>query len=88
MYGVVLLMSGIAYTILVRALLRLHGAESRLARAVGADFKGRISLVIYLVAIPAAFLQPWIAATLFVAVAVMWLVPDRRMERVLAHPES
>jgi uncharacterized membrane protein len=88
MYGVVLLMSGVAYYILVRALLRVHGPHSRLARAVGADFKGLISLAIYLVAIAAAFVQPWVAAGLYLAVAILWLVPDRRMERVLASPDE
>ena len=88
MYGVVLLMSAIAYYVLVRALLAIHGSDSRLALAVGADFKGRISVVIYAVAIPLAFLQPWIAVALYIAVAILWLVPDRRIERVLAHPES
>ena len=88
LYGVVLVMSAIAYYILVRALLRIHGPETRLARAVGTDFKGRISVVIYVLAIPAAFLQPWISVALYVAVAIMWLVPDRRMERALAQSES
>jgi len=88
LYGVVLLMSAVAYYILVWTLLRIHDAESRLARAIGADFKGRISVVIYLLAVPAAFLRPWIAIALYVSVAILWLVPDRRMERALAHPES
>jgi uncharacterized membrane protein len=87
-YGVVLLLSGVAYFVLVRALLRLHGPETRFARAVGDDFKGRISLVIYAAALVLAFWRPLAAVVLYVLVAIMWLVPDRRVERVLAHPES
>jgi uncharacterized membrane protein len=83
-YGVVLLCAGAAYSILVRALLGLHGRGSLLARAVGADFKGNISLLIYLAAIALAFVLPWLACALYVAVAVIWLVPDRRIERVIS----
>ena len=83
-YGVVLLCAGTAYSMLVRALLGLHGRSSLLARAVGADFKGNISLVIYLTAIALAFLQPWLSCTLYIAVAIIWLVPDRRIERVIS----
>jgi uncharacterized membrane protein len=88
MYGFVLLMSAIAYTILVRTLLAIHGPESRLARAVGADFKGLASLFVYLVAVPIAFAAPWLAVALYVVVAITWLVPDRRMERALAQPDA
>ena len=80
-YGVVMLCAAIAYFILVRALLSLHGLESVLATALGRDFKGKISIVIYLVAIPLAFLRSWLACALYVFVAIMWLVPDRRIER-------
>jgi len=76
-----LLLSGIAYSILVRTLLTLHGPESLLANALGSDFKGKISVVIYAVAIPLSFVNPWIAYGIYVMVAVMWLVPDRRIER-------
>ena len=82
-YGVVMLCAAIAYFILVRTLLSLHGLESVLATALGRDFKGKISIVIYLVAIPLAFVRSWLACALYVFVAVMWLVPDRRIERTL-----
>ena len=81
LYGVVMLCAAIAYFILVRTLLSLHGLESVLATALGRDFKGKISIVIYLVAIPLAFVRSWLACALYVFVAVMWLVPDRRIER-------
>ncbi len=83
-YGVVLLCAGSAYTILVRTLLGLHGRNSLLARAVGADRKGNMSLVIYLVAIALAFLRTWLSCALYIGVAVIWLVPDRRIERVIS----
>jgi uncharacterized membrane protein len=82
-YGAVLLLSGAAYTLLVRALLALHGPGSRLARAIGADWKGKASLLAYAAAIPLAFLHRWISLALYVAVAIAWLVPDRRIERAL-----
>jgi len=82
-YGVVLLCAGAAYTILVRTLVGLHGRSSLLARAVGADFKGNMSLLLYSVAIALAFLQPWLSCALYVVVAIIWLVPDRRIERIL-----
>src|ERR1051326_41630 len=83
LYGGVLLCAAIAYYILVRCLLSLHGSESVLANALGSDFKGKISLVIYLVAIPLAFFSSWLACAFYVLVAVMWLIPDRRIERTL-----
>jgi uncharacterized membrane protein len=82
-YGVVLLCAGAAYTILVRSLVGLHGRNSLLARAVGADFKGNMSLLLYSAAIALAFLQPWLSCALYVVVAIIWLVPDRRIERIL-----
>ena len=85
LYGVVLLCSAIAYFILTRALLSIHTRDSLLAIALGADFKGKISVVIYAVAIPLAFFRWWLAYGLYVFVAVMWLVPDRRIERTIAH---
>ncbi len=84
LYGGVLLLAAIAYFLLVRALLAHHGADSALARALGRDFKGRISIVLYAAAIPLAFLHSLSAAALYVAVALMWLVPDRRIEKVVA----
>jgi uncharacterized membrane protein len=83
LYGGVLLMAGVAYFILTRALLSIHEPDSVLATALGADFKGKISLVIYLVAIPLAFVKSWVAWAVYVWVAVMWLVPDRRIERTI-----
>ncbi len=83
-YGVVLLFAGGAYYILSRLLIARHGEDSPLARAVGSDFKGRISLVMYMMAIALAFPLAWAAVAIYVAVAIIWLVPDRRIERVLA----
>ncbi len=83
-YGVVLLMAGFAYWLLVRALIARHGSDSLLATAIGSDFKGNVSLVIYLLAILVASTNRWISFALYVAVAVLWLVPDRRIERALA----
>src|SRR5437868_12316951 len=84
LYGVVLLCAAIAYFILARSLLSIHAPDSVLATALGADFKGKISMVIYLFAIPLAFVRPWLACSLYVLVAVMWLVPDRRIEKTIA----
>ena len=83
LYGLVLLLCAMAYTILVRALLSAQGNE-RLATALGSDFKGKISIVIYVVAIPLAFVNPWIACGLYILVAIIWLIPDRRIERQVA----
>ena len=83
LYGVVLLCAAIAYFILTRVLLSIHTVDSVLATALGEDFKGKISLVIYLVAIPLAMVRSWLACALYVLVAVMWLVPDRRIERTI-----
>ena len=84
LYGGVLLMSGFAYWLLQKAILATHGPDSRLAQALGRDFKANISLLIYLGAIPLAFVNGAIAGALYVLVALSWLVPDRRIERVLA----
>lgn len=80
-YGTVLLMPAVAWTILQNRILALHGPDSRLARAVGDDIKGKASLAMYAAAVPLAFVETWLSATLFVAVALMWLVPDPRIER-------
>ena len=85
LYGIVLLLSAIAYYILTLALLSIHSRESVLATALGRDFKGKISMVIYLVAIPLAFVKAWVACMIYFLVAVMWLVPDRRIEKTVAH---
>ena len=87
-YGVVLLMAAIAYYILQRAIMAMQGPGSVLAAAVGNDWKGKLSPVLYVVAIPLAFVNPWMATGLYAFVAVVWLVPDRRIERVLAGAAS
>ena len=79
-YGVVLLLSGVAYTILQTVIVRYEGERSRLRAAVGRDFKGKISLVAYLTAIPLAFVERWLSVGLYVFVSLLWLVPDRRIE--------
>jgi uncharacterized membrane protein len=83
LYGVVLLFAAIAYFILTRVLIALHGKDSVLATALGSDFKGKVSVVIYAVTIPLAFVRSWLACALYILVAVMWLIPDRRIERTL-----
>jgi uncharacterized membrane protein len=82
-YGLILLLAAIAYYILVRALLALHGEGSVLATAIGSDFKGKISIVIYLVGLCLAFVNSWLAYGLYFLVAILWLIPDRRIERAL-----
>jgi uncharacterized membrane protein len=83
-YGGVLLMAAVAYTILQRRILAVHGPDSLLAQAVGSDYKGKLSLVAYAIAIPCAFEAPGVSGALYVLVALVWLVPDKRIERALA----
>jgi uncharacterized membrane protein len=83
-YGVVLLLCAIAFTILVRVLVAHHGEDSTLAKAIGSDQKGKISLLLYAAAIPLAFMDPRISLALYVTVAVIWFLPDRRIERLVA----
>ena len=83
LYGVILLMAGVAYYILSRALIRCHGNDSTLAMAVGKDRKGILSVIIYAAAIPLAFVNHWLALGLYASVALIWIVPDRRIERTL-----
>jgi uncharacterized membrane protein len=83
LYGFVLLMAAIAYYILQRTIIVRQGRDSLLAAAIGPDWKGKLSPVLYLSAIPLSFVHPWIGNGLYVLVALMWLVPDRRIERVL-----
>ena len=83
MYGVVLLMAAIAYYVLQRAIIAREGARSLLASALGRDWKGKLSPIAYLAAIPLAFVNPWISSALYVLVALVWLIPDRRIERAL-----
>lgn len=87
-YGVVLLMAAIAYVILERAIVAKEGRGSLVAQAVGREWKGKLSLGIYLVAIALAFVSPWIAAGLYVFVALLWLIPDPRIERRLQKHEA
>jgi uncharacterized membrane protein len=87
-YGFVLLMAAIAYFILQRTIIAHQGHDSLLAAAIGKDWKGKLSPACYLAAILLAFVNSWIAISLYVFVALMWLVPDRRIERVLANREK
>jgi len=82
-YGAVMLLAAIAYWILQKTILVQQGPESALARALGTDFKGKISPVMYALALPLAFVNPWISAALYASVALIWLVPDRRIETLL-----
>jgi uncharacterized membrane protein len=88
LYGIVLFLAGVAYFILVRVLISINGRDSVLAIAIGGDFKGKISPVIYLVAVALSLVSPWLAYALYVLVAVMWLVPDRRIEKILTQSKS
>jgi uncharacterized membrane protein len=83
LYGFVLLMAAIAYFILQSILIKQQGKDSVLAKAVGKDLKGKLSPVFYLIAIPAAFYNEWISEGLYILVALMWLIPDTRIERVV-----
>ncbi len=82
-YGVVLLLPALAYYLLQKAIIRSQGADSVLASALGSDFKGKLSPILYVVGIGIAFFSPWIAIGLYALVAVLWLIPDRRIENVL-----
>ncbi len=83
-YGIVLLMAAIAYWILQQAIMAEQGRDSLLAVAIGNDLKGKLSPLLYAIAIPSAFFNQWIAGAVYVVVALMWLIPDRRIERVIA----
>jgi TMEM175 potassium channel family protein len=87
-YGFVLLMAAIAYYILERAIIAKEGRESLLAQAIGRDWKAKLSLVLYFAAVPLAFVIPWIAGGLYVLVALLWLIPDPRIERELRSATS
>jgi uncharacterized membrane protein len=84
MYGAVLIMASIAYMILQNSIIAIQGNDSKLADAVGRDFKGKLSLALYAVAIPVAIIQPRLSATLYAVVALIWLIPDRRIEARLS----
>jgi uncharacterized membrane protein len=87
-YGFVLLMAAIAYYVLQRTIIAKEGRESLLAQAVGKDWKGKLSPLFYLAAIPLAFVSPWIAGGLYVFAALLWLIPDPRIERELEKREE
>lgn len=87
-YGFVLLMAGIAYYVLERAIIAKQGRDSLLARAVGSDWKAKLSVAFYLAAIPLAFVSPWISSGLYVVTALLWLIPDPRIERKLEKREQ
>jgi TMEM175 potassium channel family protein len=82
-YGIVLACAAVSYIILQRQIIAVNGHDSRLAVALGSDFKGKLSLALYLAAIPLAFARPWIAIVLYVTVALSWLVPDTRIEALV-----
>lgn len=84
LFGIVLFMSGMAYYILARAIIHVHGKNSKIAEAIGKDSKGIISVVIYFFAILLAFVNSWISMGLYVVVACIWFIPDRRIERKIA----
>ena len=88
LYGVSLLMPAVAYYFLQKAIVRLHGNDGVLARAIGDNFKAKISPVMYVAAIALAFLSPWISCAVYAAVALMWVIPDRRIERLVAQSEQ
>lgn len=84
LYGVVLLMAAVSYTLLVRATLKVEGPDSLLARAIGMDRKGKLSMLLYVIGIAVSFFSSWLSGAMYVTVALIWLVPDQRIERVLA----
>jgi len=87
-YGVILLMAGVAYNILQRAIIAQQGPDSLLARALGSDWKGKLSPVMCLIAIPVAFASPWLVNGIYTFVVVLWFIPDRRIERaIVKRPE-
>ena len=88
LYGVVLIMAAVAYWILQNAILSSEGPGSLLAQAIGPDWKGKASPILYLIAILSAFASPWVACAIYVFVALMWIVPDRRIERAMQTRKS
>lgn len=88
LYGVSFLLPGLAWLILQAAIVKSQGPDSLLAKAIGNDLKGKASSALYAASIPLAFVRPWISDTIFVLVALIWLVPDRRIERLLERPRT
>ena len=87
-YGIVLIMNALAYTLWTIALIRHHGKDSLLAQAIGKDWKGKMSLVIYVAAIAASFLDPHIGFALYIVVACIWFIPDKRIEKRITEAET
>jgi uncharacterized membrane protein len=87
LYGADLLMDAVAYTILQNAILAEHGPHSRIAGAIGHDGKAKLSLALYVASVPLAFVNQWISDAIFVTVALMWLIPDRRLESTVRRPD-
>jgi uncharacterized membrane protein len=85
LYGVVLLMAGVAYYVLQQAIIRAQGQNSILKKAIGRDWKGKLSLLLYVIAIIVTLRSTWLAQCVFVSVALIWLIPDRRIKRALQH---
>jgi len=83
LYGAILVMAAVSYIFLQQSIIACNGKSSKLAQAVGDDLKGRLSLSLYVLAIPLAFVRPWISLALYVAVALIWFIPDRRIESVI-----
>jgi uncharacterized membrane protein len=88
LYGLVLLMAAIAYYLLQQAIIRSQGQDSILKKAVGQDWKGKLSPVLYIAAIAATLGSPWVAQVVLVVAALMWLIPDRRIEKHLSTPRD
>lgn len=84
LYGVILLMAAIAYFILQNQIIRKQGQNSILKKAIGSDIKGKVSPVLYVIAIPFAFISTWVSEAIYLIVALMWLIPDKRIERTLS----
>jgi uncharacterized membrane protein len=82
-YGIVLTGAAISYTVLAQLLIAVNGHDSKLARAVGQDRKGKLSMALYMIAIGLAFLWPWVSVAIYIAVAIIWLIPDTRIESLL-----
>jgi len=88
LYGMVLIMNGVAYTILAVSLARLHGPGSAIAKAIGRDRKGKLSIVIYIVGVAVSFINNWAGFAIYVLVASIWFVPDKRIEKVMANEKE
>jgi uncharacterized membrane protein len=88
LYGIVLLMAAIGYFLLQRRILQTNGKDSLLSKAIGKDLKGKISPILYFIAIASSFLNQWIAGAIYVLVALIWLIPDKRIERTLANEKG